>query len=580
MSDTELVVKENEKKPGISLLLKPYLVPISILALVSIASSALGLAIPKIVSHAIDTYVGQEFVMRTFVLEFGAVTFAIFLLTYVQSFVQAYTSERVAKDLRNSISQKISEQSYAFIERVTPGKILTNLTADVDSIKMFVGQAIAVLISSIVIVIGASILLLTINWKLALAVLGIVPIIAGLFAYIFKEVRVLMKQSREVIDWLNKVINESVLGAALIRVLDSERSESEKFTDANTKAKEFGLEILGKFASLIPAITFVANLAILVVFALGGKFVISGSMTLGDFSAFNSYIGLLIFPLLMVGVMSSVFSQAQAAYERIQEVLNAENDRVLGTMETVLKGNIEVNNVTLKYGEKSVLKDVSFKIKPHEKIAIIGPTAAGKTQLLYILIRLIEQFEGEVLYDGVSITSYDPENLHKQIGFVFQDSIIFNLTLHENIAFGGTVSESSLNKAIDTAELRDLVDNLPNGLDTVISERGASLSGGQKQRIMLARALALDPKILLLDDFTARVDQKTEEIILANVAKNYPDVTLVSVTQKISSVEKFDQIILLMEGEVVACGKHEELMKTSTEYVQIFDSQKSTKTYE
>lgn len=569
------------KKPeSIFSLLKPYLVPVSLLALVAIGSSGLGLFLPKIVSHAIDAYIHHTFVSRTFLLEFGGITLGIFVLTYLQSFVQAYTSERVAKDLRNSVARKISEQSYAFIERITPSKLLTNLTSDVDSIKMFIGQAIASLISSIVIVIGAAVLLLTIDWKLALAVLGIIPIIAGLFYFIFSKVRVLIKKSREIIDWLNKVINESILGSALVRVLHSESYEAEKFAGANQGAKETGLKILNLFATLIPAITFVANLAILIILALGGKFVIEGSMSLGDFSAFNSYIGLLIFPLLIVGVMSTVISQSQAAYERIQEVLGAEDESETGQIEAELKGNIEIKNVTLKYGEREVLKDVSFEVLPKSKTAIIGPTAAGKTQLLYLLTRLMAPTAGEILYDGVEISAYESESLHKQIGFVFQDSIIFNLTLRENIAFGGTVTPENLEKAIDTAELSDFMNALPQGLDTIISERGSSLSGGQKQRIMLARALALDPKILLLDDFTARVDGQTEQKILANVLKNYPEVTLVSVTQKIASVEKYDQIILLEEGEVIATGTHSELLATSPEYVQIYDSQKSTSHYE
>jgi ATP-binding cassette, subfamily B, bacterial len=184
------------------------------------------------------------------------------------------------------------------------------------------------------------------------------------------------------------------------------------------------------------------------------------------------------------------------------------------------------------------------------------------------------------LFDGRAIDEYNSEAFHSQVGFVFQDSIIFNMSIRENIAFSDTVTDESLQKAIDTAELHEFVDSLPEKLSTIVSERGSSLSGGQKQRIMLARALALNPKVLLLDDFTARVDGNTEKKILQNVQKNYPGLTLISITQKIASVEHYDQIILLMEGEIVATGKHDELMHTSTEYVQIFDSQQSTSNYE
>jgi ATP-binding cassette, subfamily B, bacterial len=211
---------------------------------------------------------------------------------------------------------------------------------------------------------------------------------------------------------------------------------------------------------------------------------------------------------------------------------------------------------------------------------VIGPTAAGKTQLLYLLAGLLRPASGVVEYDGRNIADYDPETLHRQVGFVFQDSIIFNLTLRENIAFSKTVKNEDLEKALATAELTNFVGGLPEGLDTVVSERGSSLSGGQKQRIMLARALALNPRVLLLDDFTARVDANTEHKILENVRANYPGITLLSVTQQIAAVEDYDQIVLLMEGEVLASGTHRQLLDTSPEYVQIYDSQRSTNQHE
>ena len=572
----------NQKKKTSSIfgLLKLYVWQITFLSILSISVSGLGLIVPKIISRSIDAYINHSFVMRILILEFGAIILGVFVLTYLQSIMKTIASERVAKNLRNAIAEKISKQSYEFVERITPARLLTNLTSDIDSIKMFVGQAIASLISAVVVVVGAAVFLLTINWKLALAVLCIIPIIAVFFFFIFKRVKVLMTRSREVIDWLNKVINESVLGASLIRVLNSQAPETDKFTQANSEARNVGLKILNMFAALIPIIGFVANLGMLVILVLGGHFVITGSMSLGDFAAFNSYVVLLIFPILMIGMMSSMISRAQASYDRIKEVLDAEEDKEVGEIKADIRGLIEFQNVGVKYGQKNALKDVSFEIQPRTKTAIIGPTAAGKTQILHLLTRLISPTSGKILIDNKPIIKYYAPTLHMQIGFVFQDSIIFNLTLKENIAFGGVVSRNNLEKAIKTAELSDFINTLPEGLNTVISERGSSLSGGQKQRIMLARALVLNPKILLLDDFTARVDNKTERKILSNLAEDYPNLTLVSVTQKISSIKHYDKIILLMEGEVVASGTHEKLLATSLEYAQIYDSQKSTNHYE
>jgi ATP-binding cassette, subfamily B, bacterial len=241
---------------------------------------------------------------------------------------------------------------------------------------------------------------------------------------------------------------------------------------------------------------------------------------------------------------------------------------------------VAMHEVTLLFGEKPALKNVSFSVRAGTRTAIIGPTAAGKTQLLYLLIGLLKPTSGTVTYDGNPIDDYDKEALHRQVGFVFQDSVLFNLTLRENIAFSNTAELKDLEKAIATAELQDFIATLPEGLDTVVSERGTSLSGGQKQRVMLARALALNPRVLLLDDFTARVDASTESAILTNIENNYPGITLISVTQKIASVEQYDHIIVLMEGEVLAAGSHQELIETSPEYVQIYNSQRSTSHYE
>ncbi len=340
------------------------------------------------------------------------------------------------------------------------------------------------------------------------------------------------------------------------------------------------MEILALFSTLIPIITLLTNIATLIIVVLGGHFVITGAMSLGNFTAFNTYLAILIFPIIILGFISNIIAQAQASYMRILQVLDAPVEKKTGGLKMDLKGNVEVKNVTVKFGDKFALKNISFTVPAGSKTAIIGPTAAGKTQLLYLLTGLLAPTEGEIFFDGRDISAYDKESLHSQIGFVFQDSVVFNLSLKENIAFSNTVKDADLEKAIVNAELADYVQSLPKKLKAIVSERGTSLSGGQRQRIMLARALALNPRVLLLDDFTARVDTNTEKKILDNISQNYPDLTLLSVTQKISSIEHYDQIILLMEGELLAKGTHEELLKTSPEYVQIFQSQRSTSQYE
>ncbi len=570
-------INKNPKEAGsIFGLLKSYKQLILLLVLLSLASNGFMLWMPKIVSHGINAIPKGLDALNSVMLEFLAASFFILIFSYLTSIVQTLASERVARDLRSNISAIISKHSHLTIQKISPSKLLTILTQDVDSIKNFVGQAVASLVSSVFTVIGAAFLLLTIDWKLGLAVLAVIPFIGIAFYLVMGKLRSLFLKTRQITDKINRVINESILGSALIRVLSSRQYECQKFQTVNTEAKDTGLDILKIFAVLIPIITFTSNIAILIVLSLGGHFVIAGSLSLGDFAAFNGYITLIIFPILVISFMSNVIAQAQSSYTRINEITSLPIPKSPGTLVRELDGNIEVENLSFSYQKKPILKNISISIKAHTRTAIIGPTAAGKTQLLYLLVGLLEPDTGQIKYDGHNLSEYSQESLHKQLGLVFQDSIIFNMSLRENIAFSSAVSEEGLNRAIETAELDDFINNLPDKLETIISERGTSLSGGQKQRIMLARALALEPKILLLDDFTARVDNQTEESIMRNISKNYPDLCIVSITQKIDSAKDYDQIILIMEGELIATGKHETLLQNSPEYIQIYESQRST----
>src|SRR6476661_7578412 len=337
------------QKPSIIHLLKPYRGLILLLLLFTVLGNAINLWLPKIIASGIDAFNAGTFAYQSIIERFTTAVVVIFIFGYLQGFLQTYVSERFAKDLRTRLSDQLSKQSYAFIEAANPSKLLTNLTADVDSIKMFVSQAVVSIVSSVFIIIGASILLIGINWKLALCVIAIIPIIGITFFVVLRKVRALFIQSRGVIDWLNKVINESILGAALVRVINAHQIETNKFLEANTKAKTLGLSILRLFASLIPVITFTANIAALTILALGGHFVISGRMSLGNFAAFNSYLAMLIFPILVIGFMSNVIAQASASYERITNVLNRTEPPAPGTLTTPLHGDIELTNLNLSY---------------------------------------------------------------------------------------------------------------------------------------------------------------------------------------------------------------------------------------
>lgn len=571
---------EKGKKPKLFAILKPYKGIVFLLVIIAMIASSINLVIPKIIASAIDAFSANNFNAGKVITQFLLAATGIFIFTALQGILQTFTAERVAQDLRNKIVDTLSHQSFSFIIDSDPSKLLTNLTSDMSSIKTFVAQALVAIISSLFIIIGVSVLMLMINFKLALAVLGIVPIIGFAFFFVFRKARVIFRKSRKVIDALNKIINESILGAALIRVLNSQQPENQKFLEKNLESRNLGLSIVRLFSILVPSIMFVSNLAIVLILALGGHYVVMDTMTIGNFAAFNSYVVMLIFPVMLIGFMSNIIASATASNDRIQSILSTPPPQKEETVKSEVKGNIQLKNVSLTYEDKPILKNVSFSVKAGSKTAIIGPTAAGKSQLLYLLTNLIPADSGTVELDGIPIDSYSRETLYKDVGLVFQDSVIFNLSIKENIGFSDSVTEASLQKAIETAELSNFIETLPDKADTIVSERGSNLSGGQKQRIMLARALTLDPNILLLDDFTARVDQKTEDKILSNIQSNYPNLTLISITQKIEPVKDFDQILLLMGGEIIASGQHGDLMKRSPEYIQIYKSQESTEQYE
>jgi len=568
------------RKAGLWQLLTPYRKLVFLLVLFSLGGNGANLFLPRLIGLGINQYKSNHQVPLDLADDFAGVCLLIWFFTALQTLIQVYTAEKVARDLRRRLAEKIAQQDFQFVQRTQPSRLLTNLTSDVDAVKTFVSDVIAGLLSSAVILTGATFMLLSMNWRLALAILGVIPGIAVVFMLVLRRVRPYFKQTREVLDALNRVINESVLGAALIRVVDGGQEELHRFESINARARSIGMVILSNFALMIPAVNIMVQTASVLILAQGGRYVMGGSMSLGDLATFNGYLAIVIFPIFVIGFMNSLIAQAQAAFTRLQDVLLADPPAGGANLRSDLSGRVEVRDLCLSYQQKPALKNVSIQLAPGTRTAILGPTAAGKTQLLYLLTGLLQPDSGEILFDGKPLGDYDRQSFHRQVAIVFQESILFNLSVRDNVAFAQSVDETAWRRALDTAELSAFLEQLPEGENTVVSERGTSLSGGQKQRLMLARALALNPKILLLDDFTARVDGPTERKILQNLSEHYPGLTLLAVTQRISTIQDYDHIILLMEGEVLAQGTHSELLQTSPEYMQIFESQKSTQEYE
>lgn len=556
-------------------LAKPYSWSIIAIFALSIIVNVLGLVVPKIIASAVDTFAHTTFDTTYYTVLLLSIATGAFVFGTVQSICQAYVSERIARDLRSRLIAKIAEQEFSFVNQVTPEKLLTNLTGDVDNIKDTISQGMVQIFSSVILIIGTVIFLLSINWWLALIVLSIIPVIAMVFFFTLVRIRKFFIKRQQTIDKLNRTINESIVTAALVRILNSTKNEFKKFRTVSGEARNVGTTIVNLFSILIPMIGLIANASVVLILYFGGHAIVDGTFTIGQFSAFISYVWILLFPIIVIGFISGQFTQAAVSYGRIKEVLDATPKLVGGSVDRVIKGEIVFDNVSLTLSGKEVLKNISFTIPAHSKTAILGPTAAGKTQIFHLLAGLFTPASGRILIDGTPLQDYTRESRSNQIGLVFQDSSLFNTSILENINFKNVENRSHVEKAIETAELKDFVDTLPQGIETVVAERGTSLSGGQKQRITLARALVLNPKVLLLDDFTARVDNDTERRIFANMKKNYEGITQVLITQQVASVVDFDNIILVMEGEILAQGTHAELLASSVEYDLIYKSQMS-----
>ena len=567
--------KPKPKKPNqIIPLLRPYWRLNLITILLTAGSSGISLFLPARIGQSIDNFAkNPNLNLQPEFILLSVITIIIVILALAQTYFSNYFAEKVAYDLRKKLLNKISEQSYQFVNDIGSSTAITATTSDTDNTKIIVSQGITAIFTSAILLIGSSVIMLSTNWKLGLIAVGTLPFIVFTFGFIFSRIGQFFRMIQQNTTKLNQVISESVFGAGLIRVLNSMNWEAKKFEKLNDKSRELTYGIVFLFSSLFPIINLITNFAIVAIIWFGGNWISQNQFSVGSLSAFLSYYSLLITPIFILGFTSQAISRGLVSLENIHKITDAEPILHVGMHEAEILGNIEVQDLCLEILSKKIIKNFNFKIVAGTRTAILGPTAAGKSQLFSILASLTTPTSGSVLVDNVLIQNWSQESILSQIGLVFQDSIVFNSSVRDNIAFHGNSNESDVQKAILTSTLDGVIEQLPDGIETIVSERGNSLSGGQKQRLMLARALAINPKVLLLDDFTARVDGATEKQIWQNIRENYPDITIVSITQKIESIKDFDQIIVIEEGEIVGIGRHEDLIQDCVEYQMIARSQ-------
>ena len=514
----------------------------------------------------------------------AAVFIAIFAATRgVFSFVQAYmaekTSQGVAFDFRNEIFAKIQRLSFSYHDRNQTGQLMVRATDDVEKLRMFIAQGLILTVQAFLLLIATLIILFLTNWQLTLVILPILPIALVVFMVFGKVAQPLFIEIQIRLSALNTVLQENMAGIRVVRAFSREKHEQTRFNAKTDDLFDQQLKVARTFSFLFPLIFLIMQLGQAVLLYFAGRMIIGGTLTLGDYQSFSLYVIYIFFPLGQLGFIISLMAQAGASANRIFEILDAKSDvtdkQDASTLPPI-EGKVEFKDVTFRYfsSGEPVLQDVSFEATPGQTIALLGGTGSGKTTIINLIPRFYDASDGHVLIDGHDVRDVTLDSLRSQIGIVLQETNLFSGTIRDNIAFGRSdATDEEVIDAAKAAAAHDFIVTFPEGYDTPVGERGTTLSGGQKQRIAIARALLLNPRLLILDDSTSSVDLITEYKIQKALDRLMEGRTSFVIAQRISTVLNADMILVLDKGKVVETGKHEELMESSAIYAEIYNSQ-------
>jgi len=503
------------------------------------------------------------------------------LFNFGQSFWAESVSQGVAYDLRNRIFSKIQNLSFSYHDQSQTSQLLTRVTSDIEQIRTFLSTSLMQVISGIITLISIATILLIMNWQLALITLTVVPMSGWLMAQFLSKNNGLFRQVQEQLGDLNAVLQENLFGIRVVKAFVRESTEMERYTTLNQSLIATNLKTIRAIRNTFPFIFLLSNLVTVVVIGYGGAAVIGDRFSIGELVAFNSYLLLILQPVLLIGFAAPAIAQAIASAERVYEVVDAKieiRDRPNAIPFETCGGRITFENVYFRYpgSATETLKGVTFETKPKELIAILGMTGSGKSTIMNLLPRFYDVTRGAVRIDGQDVRDFTLKSLRSHIGIVFQESTLFSGTIRENIAYAKPDAPlSAVIEVAKTAQMHDFISGLPDGYNTIVGEHGVGLSGGQKQRIAIARTLLTNYSILILDDSTSAVDARTAIQIQAALDDliHQKACTTFVIAQRISTIQNADRILLMNKGQLVDSGTHKELMQNSTLYGAILESQ-------